>query len=112
MVRFEEVLEEHLSRALHMPELCELITVSRRTLRLCCAEFLGMSPTRYVLLRRLKKVRSALRDADPEMANVSEIAHRFGFTELGRFAGNYQATFGETPSTTLRLTPQTQFVSP
>jgi hypothetical protein len=45
MVRFEEVLAEHLGRPLHMPELCELIVVSDRTLRSCCAEFLGMSPT-------------------------------------------------------------------
>ena len=49
MVRFEEVLAEHLSRPLHMPELCDRIVVSDRTLRSCCAEFLGMGPTQYVL---------------------------------------------------------------
>ena len=41
MVRFEEVLAEHLGRPLRMPQLCDLIVVSDRTLRLCCAEFLG-----------------------------------------------------------------------
>ena len=105
MVRFEEVLVEHLSRPLQMPELCELILVSDRTLRSCCAEFLGMTPTQYVLLRRLEEVRRALRDADPDIVNVGDVAHRFGFTELGRFAGRYRATFGETPSTTLQRTP-------
>jgi transcriptional regulator GlxA family with amidase domain len=105
MVRFEEVLAEHLSRPLHMPELCELIVVSARTLRSCCAEFLGISPTQYVLLRRLKEVHGALRDADPDKVNVAEVAHRFGFTELGRFAGTYRATFGEAPSTTLQRIP-------
>jgi AraC-like DNA-binding protein len=105
MVRFEEVLADHLSRPLHMPELCKLIVVSDRTLRSCGAEFLGMSPTRYVLLRRLKEVRSALRDADPDMVNVGEVAHRFGFAQLGRFAGRYRATFGETPSATLQRIP-------
>ena len=49
MVRFEEVLAEHISRPLRMPELCALVAVSDRTLRLCCAKFLGMSPTQYVL---------------------------------------------------------------
>ena len=49
MVRFEEVLAEHLSRPLHLRELCDRIVVSGRTLRLCCAEFLGMGPTQYVL---------------------------------------------------------------
>jgi AraC-like DNA-binding protein len=111
MIRFEEVLAEHLSRPLHMAELCEQIVVSYRTLRSCCAEFLGMSPTRYVLLRRLKEVRSALCDADPDLVSVAEIANRFGFAQLGRFAGRYRATFGEAPSTTLQRTPRVRFAA-
>ena len=105
MVRFEEVLAGHSNRQLHLPELCALIGVSERTLRSCCAEFLGISPSRYVLLRRLKAARIALRDADPATANVAEIAGGCGFTELGRFAGAYQTAFGESPSTTLRRLP-------
>ncbi|HMD66266.1 MAG TPA: helix-turn-helix domain-containing protein [Stellaceae bacterium] len=109
MVRFEEVLAEHLGRPLRMPDLCELIGVNDRTLRSCCAEFLGISPSRYVLLRRLKQVRRALQDADPHMVNVAELAGRFGFTEPGRFAGAYRAAFGEAPSTTLQRIPETRF---
>ena len=105
MVRFEEVLAEHLSRPLRMPELCALVAVSDRTLRSCCAEFLGMSPTQYVLLRRLKEVRRELRDAKPDMVSVAEVAGRFGFAELGRFAETYRATFGEAPSATLQRIP-------
>ena len=111
MVRFEEVLAEHLSRPLQMPELCELILVSDRTLRSCCAEFLGMTPTQYVLLRRLEEVRRALRDADSDIVSVGEVAHRFGFTELGRFAGRYRATFGDTPSTTLQRIPEARLAA-
>jgi AraC-like DNA-binding protein len=105
MVRFEEVLAEHLSRPLRMPELCALVAVSDRTLRSCCAEFLGMSPTQYVLLRRLKEVRRALRDANPKMVSVAEVAHRFGFVELGQLAESYRATYGEAPLTTLQRIP-------
>ena len=79
--------------------------VSDRTLRSCCAEFLGMNPTQYVRLRRLKEVRRALRDAHPDKVKVAEVANRFGFTQLGRFAGTYRATFGEIPSTTLERIP-------
>lgn len=111
MMRFEEILGEHLSRPPTIQELCELVGVSDRTLRSCCAEFLGMSPTRYVLLRRLREVRRALREADPETGNVAEIAQRFGFAQLGRFAGTYRATFGETPSTTLRRPAGTRFAA-
>jgi AraC-like DNA-binding protein len=105
MVRFEEVLAEHLGRPLGMSELCALVAVSDQTLRLCCAEFLGMSPTHYVLLRRLEAARRALRDANPHFANVAEIADRFGFAELERFSETYQATFGEAPLTTLQRIP-------
>jgi AraC-like DNA-binding protein len=105
MVRLEEVLADHPNRPLHMPELCALIGVTDRTLRSCCAEFLGISPSRYVLLRRLRRVRVALRDADPATASVVEIASCCGFTELGRFAGAYRNVFGESPSTTLRRSP-------
>jgi transcriptional regulator GlxA family with amidase domain len=111
LVRFEEVLAEQLGRPLSMPELCDLIVVSDRTLRSYCVEFLGMSPMRYVLLRRLKEVRRILRDADPDVVQVSEVAHRFGFMQLGRFAGRYRATFGETPSTTLQRAPGMRFVA-
>ena len=102
MVRLEEVLAEHPNRSLHMSELCALIGVTDRTLRSCCAEFLGMSPSRYMLLRRLNAVRIALRAADPATASVAEIAGGCGFTELGRFAGAYRTAFGESPSATLR----------
>jgi AraC-like DNA-binding protein len=102
MVRFEEVLAAHSNRPLPMSELCALIGVTDRTLRSCCAEFLSMSPSRYMLLRRLNAVRIALRAADPATASVAEIAGGCGFTELGRFAGAYRTAFGESPSTTLR----------
>jgi AraC-like DNA-binding protein len=105
MVRLEEVLADHLNRPLPMCELCALTGVSERTLRSCCAEFLGISPSRYLLLRRLQAVRIALRDADPATSSVAEIASGYGFTELGRFAVTYQTAFGESPSTTLRRAP-------
>ena len=112
MIRFEEVLAEHLSQPLRIQQLCELIGVGERTLRSCCAEFLGISPSRYALLRRLKEVRIALREADPVTASIAEIARACGFTELGRFAGLYQTAFGELPSATLRRLPGSGWISP
>jgi AraC-like DNA-binding protein len=102
MVRFEDALTAHIGRQPNMPALCSAIGVQERTLRVCCTEFLGMSPTRYLLLRRLNMARSALRRADPETASVAEIARSCQFREPGRFAVTYRAIFGEMPSSTLR----------
>jgi AraC-like DNA-binding protein len=102
MVRFEDALTAHGDPQLNLPELCSAMGVPDRTLRACCTEFLGMSPTRYHLLRRLNQARSALRRADPETASVAEIARNHHFHELGRFAVAYRTVFGEMPSFTLR----------
>ncbi len=103
MSRLEDVLSAHPDRPLRIPELCIAIGVSERTLRLYCAESLGMSPARYLRLRHLKSVRGALLKADPATTSVAIIARRYGFTELGRFANIYRAVYGEAPSATLRL---------
>jgi AraC-like DNA-binding protein len=112
MIRFEEVLAEHLGEPLHTTELCERIGVTERTLRSCCAEFLGMSPIRYVLLRRLSRARVVLRDAAPDGANFLELVRGFGLTELGRFETAYRAAFSETPLTTLQRAPGARFINP
>jgi AraC-like DNA-binding protein len=102
MVRFEDALAAHADPRLSLHALCSAIDVPERTLRACCNEFLGMSPTRYHLLRRLNLARSALRRADPETTSVAEIARNHQFQELGRFAVAYRTVFGEMPSFTLR----------
>jgi AraC-like DNA-binding protein len=107
MVRFEEVLSRRIDGKISMPELCVEVGVPERTLRMCCAEFLGVSPMRYILLQRLNKARSALRRANPATVSVAEVARNHQFLELGRFAVTYRATFGESPSTTLHRGPQT-----
>ena len=112
MVRLEEVLAAHPNRPLRMPDLCALIGVSERALRSCCAEFLGIRPSRYMLSRRLKAVRIALRDANPAATSVAEIAGGHGFTQLGRFAVAYRTAFGESPSTTLRRAPGSEMLRP
>jgi AraC-like DNA-binding protein len=102
MVRFEETLAAQFHQPLRIPDLCAAIGVPERTLRMYCAKVLGMSPTRYLRLRRLNMVRTTLRRSDPEASSIAEVARSHGFSEMGRFAAIYRSTFGETPSTTLR----------
>jgi len=105
MRRFHSVIEQHLDQPLYIPELCVEIGASQRSLRACCQEYLGMSPKRYLLLRRMQLVRRALRESAPTGTTVAEIATRYGFWEFGRFAGEYKLLFGELPSATLAHSP-------
>ena len=105
MRRFRQVLEIHREDVLFLPQVCEMIGVSERTLRRCCQEQIGMGPMQFLLLRRMHLARRALREADPATESVTSIATRFGFWELGRFAGSYRSLFAEPPSVTLRQPP-------
>ena len=97
IARFEEFLAANHNRSLYLVEICTAIGVSARTLQVCCHDVLGMSPMRYLWLRRMHLVRRALLLADPTTATVTAIVTRFGIWELGRFSVAYQALFGEIP---------------
>jgi AraC-like DNA-binding protein len=105
MRRLEGVLEANPDRTLYVAELCAAVGASDGTLRACCQEYLGMSPMRYLWLRRMNLARRALLTADPAASSVTGIATNFGFWELGRFAVAYRSLFGESPSAALRRPP-------
>jgi AraC-like DNA-binding protein len=60
---------------------------------------LGISPMRYLQQRRLERARSDLLDG---CGNVTSVAYRWGFGNLGDFSLTYRERFGERPSETLR----------
>jgi AraC-like DNA-binding protein len=107
MTRFEAVLRAHPDGLPVALNVCTALGVSLRTLQTCCRKHLGMPPSRYFHFRQLHRVHHALRGADPTRTTVSQIARRYGVTELGRFAGNYRALFGEHPSVTMQRVPLT-----
>jgi AraC-like DNA-binding protein len=100
--RFRAVLEAQADLSLPIPAISQMIGISGRTLRLACQEQFGISPAQYVMLRRMRAAHRALRQADPDVDRVTDIATEHGFWELGRFAVKYRHIFGETPSVTLR----------
>jgi AraC-like DNA-binding protein len=75
--------------------------VSPRTLEYAFREELGLSPAAFIRLLRLHALRRALLASDLGESTVTELAYHLGFTQLGRLAGAYRSTFGESPSATL-----------
>ena len=102
MARFMDAVEANLDQPLYVTDLCVLVGVSARLLRQCCQEALGMSPHRFLVLRRLQLARRALMRNGARSTSVTAVATEFGFWELGRFAVMYRRAFGESPSVTLR----------
>jgi transcriptional regulator GlxA family with amidase domain len=76
--------------------------VSVRTLQEGFQRHLSMSPMAYVRVVRLRRAHRDLRSADPSHSTVASIAHRWGFTHLGRFAAAHKTTYGQTPLQALR----------
>ena len=102
MARLEEFVAANQDRPVYLAEICTATGASERTLRTCCQEHLGMGPIRYLWLRRMHLTRRALLQASAATATVTAIATDHGFWELGRFASEYRALFGETPIASLR----------
>ena len=83
-------------------ELAGIAGVGIRVLQESFRQHVGVPPLTYLRRLRLEGVHAELTRADPWQISVSEVAHRWGFTHLGRFAGAYRARYGISPSQTLR----------
>jgi AraC-like DNA-binding protein len=78
------------------------VSVSVRSLQEGFRRSLASTPMRYLRQLRLQKVHEELRAAAPGTVSVTEVAARWGFFHLGRFAAVYRAEFAERPSDTMR----------
>jgi AraC-like DNA-binding protein len=112
MIRFERWLTSDVNGKKHAAKICAMLGISERLLRSLCNEQLGMSLMSYVKLRRMWRVRNALRLGGGDGRSVKGVARQFGFNSRGRFAVSYNALFGESPSTTLRRGDNGSIVKP
>jgi transcriptional regulator GlxA family with amidase domain len=62
---------------------------------------LNETPYSYVQKVRLHRIRHELVSNSEMCCTIACVAHNWGITELGRFAGWYREQFGELPSQTL-----------
>jgi len=100
--RAVEAMREEPGRSFTVADLAEVAGVSRRSLQQGFQRYVGMSPMIYLREVRLGRAHDELRYGDPADVTVAQIAHRYGFLHLGRFAAMYRQRYGESPSQTLR----------
>jgi AraC-like DNA-binding protein len=101
---FEELLEwivANLQRPIHLSELEQISGYSRRHLQAAFQQRFGCGPIQWVRRQRLEGARLALLQPEPN-ETVSEIAMRFGFSNLAVFSRDFHGTFGLRPSELLR----------
>jgi AraC family ethanolamine operon transcriptional activator len=88
-----------------VPDLCEAAHTSRRALQYAFEDLLQVSPITYLRCMRLNRARrDLLRQAGRCVGagvGVGDVAARWGFWHLSRFAADYRHLFGELPSATL-----------
>jgi AraC-like DNA-binding protein len=99
--RADAYLRENVGRPIYTEELCAALGVAPATLSAAFRETFGISPHRFLKLRRLAMVRATLRGQQGSAPLVKSVALAHGFWHLGQFARDYQAAYGELPSETL-----------
>ena len=83
-------------------DLAAVAGVGVRVLQDAFRRHVGLPPLSYLRRLRLDGVHDELSRSDSWQVSVGDVAYRWGFTHLGRFAGAYRARFGVSPSQTLR----------
>ena len=94
-------LSDHPGEAPGLEALCRITGVGARTLETSFLEVTGLSPMKFLRVRRLNAGRHTLATGDPDEISVKSVAMSQGFWHLGRFARDYKLLFGENPSATL-----------
>jgi AraC-like DNA-binding protein len=99
--RAKTLIEDNADQPLTVVQIAEAARLSVRALQLGFQRELGTSPMSYLRHVRLEAARAELIAASGD-ARVADIARRWAFVNLGRFAAHYRTHFGENPTDTLR----------
>ena len=91
----EQYLREHATRSIRLKELAEACSLSTSEI---CRQFkhrYGISPYRYVLLRRVEMARHRIVRGMP----LAQVALAVGFSDQPQMTRAFRAAFGLTPGT-------------
>lgn len=99
--RARDYIHAHAASAITLQQLTGHAGCGYRTLQVAFNDAYGMPPMSYVKFVRLNGAHSDLLFAE-DGVTVSDVASKWGFVNVGRFAQSYMKQFGIKPSQTLR----------
>lgn len=99
--RAREYIHSRADQKLGLADIAAAAGCSYRGLQRGFMDACGISPMAYVRIVRLKRIRAQLL-AGEGAASISDVAKKWGFNHMGRFAQTYFQEFGELPSETAR----------
>ncbi|RUR00951.1 helix-turn-helix transcriptional regulator [Labedella endophytica] len=102
VARAAAYIDEHVCEHVSLADIAGAARLSVRGVQYAFRRALGVTPLAYLRERRLDAVRIELIASDPAVVSVAEVARRWGFAHLSRFAESYRGRFGEYPSSTIR----------
>jgi AraC-like DNA-binding protein len=103
VARVQELIDADPSVPLTVADMARVSGTSVRSLQTAFAEHLGMSPSAYLRRARLARAHDDLIAAQPgDGQTVADIAYRWGFGHVPRFAAAYRQRYGAAPAQTLR----------
>lgn len=97
ITRALRLLETTVGDPVYVADMCRVTGVSSRTLHAVFVGHFGISPYRFLMLHRLRKIHDALRSASPS-ETIGEVCGRFGVWDPGRFSRLYKNIYGVLPS--------------
>lgn len=99
--RAMKLIEERPEHPWRVEELARTAGVSARTLQENFQHDRGQSPMEALRRIRLRRAHEELAACEVGSTTVTDVAVRWGFGHLGRFAAAHRTAFGESPSHTL-----------
>lgn len=97
-----ELLEDDPGHPWTVTDLARRVGLTARGLQAGFARHVGVAPMVHLRRLRLERAHLDLLAADPARTSVADVACRWGFTHLGRFAAAHRERYGHPPSHALR----------
>lgn len=99
--RIRDYVLDNITGDIQVDELARLCRISRKSLYNLFERETAITPSAYIRQLKLEAVHAEL-STNMRIRTITEVALKYGFTNLGRFSAQYRNYVGELPSETLK----------